>query len=220
MQIESILGPLRVLDSLGTIRLSHQYNTFMPPDEWKAWSGLKWQATWNSPVSDWLGDSERNSTPVALRDRLKPLTFLAFLDAVPILSDGHPWSLLEHQFAGHASSHIRMIARRIQPKVDIENAFLKMTRHWCGADNGWLCEPRLSQLIEYRGQLQRLGLDCERYATYRRFADGFYPIDLSQAALDRICAEPFALESIYADPARENAGFPSAILAVIAPSSD
>src|SRR5438132_1347388 len=75
-------------------------------------------------------------------------------------------------------------------------------------------------LMKYRAQLQEIGLDCNSSDTFKYLMEGLYPIDLSQSVLDRVCLQPFSLESLLGSPRPYGSIEHHAILAVIAPNSD
>jgi hypothetical protein len=238
--IESILGPLRQcqsfdgrmisltsLSGLGTVSkgvlvLSRGMSSFghrVASQEETASSGVKWTSTDQKPVSDWLGNVEGSRSHDEILRRMRIAAFIAFMDFVAVLAEGHPWCLLDHQAAGHACFHVRFIGRRILLKPAVEAQLLEIAKHWYNRQVG-PDAPSLSQLMEYRAQLQRAGLDCNRQWTYRYLKEAFYPIDLSQAVVDEVCLQPFILESVLGRPRPLGTVEHYATLVIVAPNSD
>jgi hypothetical protein len=152
--------------------------------------------------------------------RIRIAAFIAFMDLVPVLADGHPWCFLGHQAAGYRCAHLRFLGRRILLKPAVEIRLLEIAKHWYNKQLGCWCEPSLSDLMEYRTQLQKVGLDCNASGTYRHLNEAFYPIDLSQAVVDQVSVQPFALETILGDPRQYPHACRDCILVIIAPNSD
>jgi hypothetical protein len=216
--IEGILGPPRKFDSL--ISLRSLGSPFAPLEKVAAWSAVKWTSTSDPPVSDWLGNGNVGGSHDEILRRIRIAAFIAFMDSVPLLAEGHPWCLLDHQCAGYRCSHLRFLGRRILLKPAVEIRLLEIAKHWYNKQLGCWCEPTLSELIEYRAQLQKVGLDCNSAKTYRHLNEGFYLIDLSQAVVDQVSLQPFALESILGDPRQYPYTYHDGILVIIAPNSD
>src|SRR2546423_6066791 len=109
--IESILGPVRKFESY-----DHRMISLRPL---AASAAVKWMSTSDSPISDWLGNGGGSYDET--RQRIRIAAFIAFMDLVPVLADGHPWCLLDHQAAGHRCAHPRFLGRRIllKPAVKI-----------------------------------------------------------------------------------------------------
>jgi hypothetical protein len=222
--IESILEPLRKFDSYDNRMISLRSigfaaNPFAPPERRQAWRAIGWSETSKPPVSDWLGNVEGSTSHAEILQRMRVVPFIAFMDMVPVLAKGHPWCLLDHQAGGHACSHLRFLGRRVSLKPEIEFGCLRIASQWYGKQLG-SGQPSLSELMEYRAQLQEIDLDCNSAATYRFLTEAFYPIDLSQAVIDRICLQPFSLESVLGHPKPYGSVGHMAILAIVAPNSD
>src|ERR1044071_2435851 len=96
--IERIFAPLRRLNSLDNQMLSLR----SPNGPRVRCDSIKWQSTGQPPVSEWLGNPEGATSHDETIKRMRIVSFVAFMDRVPVLADGHPWSLIEHQAAGHA----------------------------------------------------------------------------------------------------------------------
>jgi len=177
--IEGVLGPLRKFYGCDNQMISlRSLRLFEPPERSKAWAAIKWTDTSDPPVSEWLGFAEIGSSHEEVLHRLRVAAFIGFMDFVPVLADGHPWCLLNHQAAGHACSQVRFVARRILLSADIESEWLRIATYWYNQQLG-LELPALSTLAEYRAQLQRIGLDCNSSRTYQYLKEGFYPVDLN-----------------------------------------
>lgn len=217
-EIETVLGPLRgldsdrtrmiALDSIGGPAMRH-------PDLRSAEAALRWADTMDPPVSDWLGVR----SPADIPQRMRVAAFVAFMDRVPVLADEYPWCLLDHQAAGNACRHPRFVGSRVVLKPEIEIKFVEIAKFWYDSQLGWHL-PSLSELVKYRSQLQEIGLDCNSSATFKYLMEGLYPIDLSQSVIDQVCLQPFSLESLLGSPRPYGRIEHYAILAVIAPNSD
>ena len=217
-KIETILGPLRGFDSDSTrmIALNSIGGPVMKhPDLRSAEAALKWTDTMDPPVSDWLGIRSHEDIP----QRMRVAAFVAFMDSVPVLADQYPWCLLDHQAAGHACRHPRFVGSRILLKPEIEINFVEIAKSWHDSQLGWDL-PCLSELTEYRSQLQKMRLDCNSSKTFKYLMEGLYPVDLSQAVIDQVCVEPFSLENLLGSPRPYGSIEHYAILAVIGPNSD
>jgi hypothetical protein len=222
--IESVLAPLRKFDPFDNRMISLRSigfadNPFEPPERRKAWAAVKWTDTSDPPISEWLGITENASSHDDALRNMRVAAFIGFMDFVPVLADGHPWCLLDHQTAGHACSHVRFVARHVLLNAEIEFEWLRIAAHWYNQQLGWDL-PALGSLIEYRAQLQRIGLDCNSSKTYRYLKEGFYPVDLSQDVMDRICLRSFGLDSMLGEPRPYGRIEHYAILAIVAPNSD
>jgi hypothetical protein len=220
--IESILGPLRKFVSYDyrMISLRSLGSPFAPLEESAASAALKWTSTSDPPASDWLGNGNVGGSYDETRRQIRIAAFIAFMDMVPVLAEGHPWCLLDHQAAGHRCAHTRFLGRRILLQPAVESRLLEIAKHWYNKQLGCWCDATLSELMEYRAQLQTIGLDCNSSRTYRHLMEAFYPIDLSQAVIDQVSLQPFALESILGDPRRYPYTYHEGILVIIAPNSD
>jgi hypothetical protein len=211
-EIETLLAPVRKLEGLdnGVISLR---------GAGRAGASLQWSDTMEPPVSDWLGDAAHARSHAEVLQRMRVATFIAFMDRIPVLSQEHPWCLLDHQAAGHACTHIRFVGRRIFVRPDIESQFLEIATSWYNQQLGWNL-PCLSDLMKYRGQLQSIDLDCNGSGTFRYLMESLYPVDLTQAVLDRVCLQPFPLEGLLGSPRALGNVEHYAILMFIAPNSD
>jgi hypothetical protein len=224
-QIEKHLGPLRKTSlydgqmiSLQFLQRAHALS--LHPEVHQAWAALKWLHTMETPASEWLGKAFVDQATSDLQEEIGVVAFVAFLDRVPVLADGHPWCLLEHQTSGHGCRQIRFLGTRLAVKPDVESEFTRIAAHWYGKYLGCFGLPSLSELAEYRAQLQELGLDCNSPSTYPVLTEAFYPIDLSQEAIDKICMQPFALDSIFGRPRPYGHPAHYATLIFVAPNSD
>jgi hypothetical protein len=180
--IESILGPIRPGDS---------DRVFSPLD-------LKRPIKWSHTPEEWIGDARHQEDAL---QRIRVAAVVAFMDHVPKLAAGYPWSILEHEAGGEIHNFLFFVGMRVALKPDIESEFLKIARYWFGK-SPWMGDggPSLSELMEYRSQLQGIGLDCNLPRTYSKFTEAFYPIDLRQDLIDRICLRTFDLESVFGEP--------------------
>jgi hypothetical protein len=219
-KIETMLAPVRKVESYDNQMISlRSIGNPLVPDRVKACSAIKWTSTSEPPISDWLGIAESCLSHDEVMHGMRVAAFVAFMDFVPVLADGHPWCLLDHQAAGHACRHVRFVARRVLLNEETEFGCLRIATHWYNKQLGWDL-PSLDSLIEYRSQLKQIGLDCNCSKTYRHLMEGFYPVDLSQGLIDRICLQPFALNSILGEPRPYGNIDGYAILAIVAPNSD
>lgn len=221
-EIETALGPLRGFDSDSTrmISLDSIGGPWVKhPDRRKAEIALRWTGTTEPPVSEWLGNVGGLSSHEEILHRMRIAAFVAFMDRVPVLAKERPWSLLNHQAAGHANKHIRFVASRVLLKPEIEVRFLDIAKSWYDSQLGWGL-PSLSELTKYRSQLQEIGLDCNSSNTFKYLMEGLYAVDLSQSVIDQVCLQPFSLEGLLGSPRPYGSIEGYAILAVIAPNSD
>jgi hypothetical protein len=214
--IEGILGPLRKFASFDYRMIPLR----SIPEREVPWAAPNWTSTSDPPVSDWLANGNVGGSYDEIRRRIRIAAFIAFMDLVPMLAEGHPWCLLDHQAAGCACRHPRFLGRRILLQPAIEIQLLEIAKHWYHKQVGCWCEATLSELMEYRTQLQEIGLDCNSPGTYRHLMEAFYPIDLSQAVVDQVSLEPFALEGILGDPRQYPYACRDFILVILAPNSD
>ena len=217
--IESILGPLRRFDFYDRQMISLRPSYPEPHERSAAWAAVKWTETSAPPLSEWLGNVDSLAPHDDVRERMRVAAFIAFTELVPVLADGHPWSLLDHQVAGIACRHVQFVGRRVQLEPETELGFRRIASYWYDQQVSWGL-PSLETLMEYREQLQRLGLDCNSSNTYRHLTEGFYPVDLNQDVIDRLCLPPFPLDSLLGEPPPYGGLSDRAILAVIAPNSD
>jgi hypothetical protein len=114
--IESILGPLRKFTSNRMISL----RSSIVGEKTAAWSAVKWTSTSEPPVSDWLGNRVFGGSHDDALRRMRIAAFIAFMDSVPLLAEGHPWCLLDHQCGGVVNSNRRFLGRRVLLKPAIE----------------------------------------------------------------------------------------------------
>jgi hypothetical protein len=223
--IERVLGPIRKFDGRdqGIIWLSLEHNQALslvaPPGRREAWAAVQWSDTMAPPIADWLGNTKEVSTHADVLQRMRVATFIAFMNEVPILSHDHPWCLINHQTAGHACNQVRFVGRRVSVKPEIEFRFMEIATFWYNKQLGWDL-PSLSELTNYRSQLQQIGFDCDRSDTFRHLKEGLYPIDITQAVIDQVCQRPFALESLIGSPRPYGKIEHYAVLVFIAPNSD
>jgi hypothetical protein len=156
--IESVLGPLRDFKASrdGVISL-HQFmqGQYLRPEQILAWSKLKWTQTGEPPVADWLENTDSATSHREFVERMQIAAFIAFMNGVPVLAEGHPWCLLDHQAAGHACYHLRFVGRPILLRPAVEAQLLELAKRWYNRQTGW-GDPCLSELMEYRSQLQEL----------------------------------------------------------------
>jgi hypothetical protein len=181
---------------------------------------VHWESTSNPPVSEWLGNADLSNSNEPFMQSAKIAAFVAFLDRIPVLASGHSWSLLEHQAGGVACLHRSFVGRRLLLKPRVEFELLKIADYWYDQDRIRGFEQSLDVLMEYRAQLQQIGLDCNLPGTYRYLTEAFYPADLSQDLIDHICLRPFPLESTLGTPRPYGNVEYMAVLLFIAPNSD
>ncbi|MES5482244.1 hypothetical protein QMZ05_05750 [Bradyrhizobium sp. INPA03-11B] len=217
-EIETILGPLRGFDS-DTTRMISLDSIGGPwgrhPDRARAEAALRWASSMGPPIARWL-DIEPD---LEIPRQMRVAAFVAFMTHVPVLADGYPWCLIDHQAAGHACKHLRFVGHRILLKPGIEAKFTEIAKGYYDSQLGWDI-PSLSELVRYRSQLQEIGLDCDGYGTFRYLMEGLYPIDLSQSVIDQICLNPFPLEHLLGSPRPYGSIEHYAILVFIAANSD
>jgi hypothetical protein len=224
--IETVLGPLR--DSHGRDQRV-LWLSDMPEKAFRQSS--------ESPVCDWTGDSSRAEL-MDFAERLKtdrkaafenlrtaeeeiaamnPVAFLAFPHAIPVLARGHRWSLIQHQIAGVCVGQQRFCGLRLTMNTDIAELAVRLHRQFYGTSLG--CgRPGLSTLVGYSDMLKSVELDCEE--TYPHLAEGFYPIDFSQEALDRVAVEAPRFADLIGEPVPYGGAEARAIIAIVAPNSD
>ena len=224
MNIENVLSPLRQFgasdNKVLSFRVAEQMvRQFRFPEYHKAWAAVSWQHTSQTPVSEWLGSPEKWTADDHFIQQARVVSFVAFIDDVPVLADGHPWSLLVHQAGGYACLQPKFGGKRILLKPTIESEFLQIANYWYGKELGQ-GDPSLSELTEYRAQLQKIGLDCNRSSSYRHVTEAFYPIDLSQEVINHVSLDSFSLDSILGQPRHYANIEHMAVLLFIAPNSD
>lgn len=104
---------------------------------------------------------------------------------------GDFWQKLCHQTCGHACHHIHMTARVLTPTPEMHDLMKDIADHWYYSDVG-VFGTSLNDILIYRTQLQRLGLDCNR--EYPDFEEAVYPIDSSVDVVRRICQNDIDVE--------------------------
>ncbi|MBD9652170.1 hypothetical protein JVX98_25310 [Ensifer sp. PDNC004] len=111
-----------------------------------------------------------------------------------------------------------MIATRLRPTPAIAAHLNAIVRKHHDADAGFLHPDNLraSQIVSYVETLARLGLDCD--VSWRNLTEGAYPIDATQAHLDRLTEEalPPAEIADWSDPEPRH----NAVILLLAWNSD
>jgi hypothetical protein len=77
-----------------------------------------------------------------------------------------------------------MTARVLTPTPEMHGLMKEIADHWYYSDVG-IFGTALNDILTYRKQLEKLGLDCNR--EYPDFEEAVYPIDPSVDVVKRIC---------------------------------
>lgn len=142
-----------------------------------------------SDIADWPSRSREVVAPQApgaapaCSDVALVMAFTGTVPPLPALPD---LFLLRHQTSGHLAGEFRCAAVRLDVSdvaVDLGNAIAERW-HMTSAALGWI---PFEDLFEYRTLLQEHGVDCNE--TYRHFAEGVYPIDLDDYALETLSTD-------------------------------
>jgi hypothetical protein len=198
---EEILKPYRATN--GNIRIKpHQYPWVIAtspalPERFFSDTGDVFQSDWP------------NFEPK--QEKLEVVLVLAFTAWAPELYPGREWLALEHQCGGYSNSAVKMIATRLTLRPSVLPTLRSIAREGFAAESGNFSRTSLlaSRIASYVQSLARAGLDCE--CTWRYLTESLYPIDATQANLDRVAEDELDLQSIakwpypkaryYSDPA-------------------
>jgi hypothetical protein len=208
---EEILAPYRSKD--GCVQIS--YNPYSYSHYLSKYGGIDsvlrlpedmFTPTDQAFRSDWPNlDGPKNlSDP---RETLEIVLVLAFTRWAPVLNPGREWLALEHQCGGYSNAVIKMIATKLTPRPSVVSPLRLIAREGYGAEKGNFDRSQLvaSRIASYVAALARIGLDCE--ASWRHLTESMYPIDATQANLDRVAENAPELASIAAWEGRQWAGY-------------
>jgi hypothetical protein len=106
---------------------------------------------------------------------------LAFPDLLPPRRKIPGLRLLRHQTSGFRRREFRCAGIRLQPTPTGQLLGLQLATRWHRSAAA-ISYTALDELSRYRGLLQEHGLDCN--ASYAHFAEGVYPVDFDDAAVD------------------------------------
>ena len=180
----------------------------------------------NGDLFTWSEEYFELASPAALvpgiADHMTVVVVFAFRDEFPVLPHGLDWVLIEHQAGGTACERHYLAATRLLVRPDINEGLCRLAlARWPGQSAGWdgchtgahtlKCRP--SELEAYRAELDRLGLSYS--GTW--LTESLYPIDPTQANLDRLCIERRSLWEFGLSDGPANTWSPS-ILVVCANS--
>ncbi len=173
--------------------------TSLPPDAFAPTFELTtspWPDFLASDIADWPSRLRDDRGPVAngiverAYRRLDASLVIAFSSTLPPLPLSLKVMLLRHQTSGHWAGEFRCAAIPLDMSdqgIDLGNDIAERW-HATNAALGW---APLEDLVEYRGLLQGRGLDCNE--SYRHFAEGVYPVDLDDHALQALAVDGQAL---------------------------
>jgi hypothetical protein len=143
-------------------------------------------------------DVFRSNWPNPEPEQEKPeiILVLAFAASAPVLNPEHEWLALDHQCGGFVCAHRRMIATRLVPRASILQALRSIAREGFDAENGFFGPTNLfaSRIASHVQSLTRIGVDCE--CTWPYLSESIYPIDATQANLNRVAEDELDLQSI------------------------
>lgn len=178
--------------------------------------------TWDIPEFGWPIKTRRRRGEAGLEKVIEPVALIAFMESVPVLSPTRRWSLIEHSAGGHMCASLRMVATTLALKTEAKQHLTAMVRNFCCHKESWWSADTtlLDDLFEYRRWINNIGLDCNKWYTYRYLQEAFYPADLSQAAIDAIVDEPFDLDSLLSKPELLGSIEDRAIISILAENSD
>ena len=122
--------------------------------------------------------------------------FLGFRFGLPPLPDAYDWYGLSHQSGGYACDQPQFVGTPLRLRPEMAEGLERLARQFNAHSNGHFYRGNVtfSDLTEYAGCLAALGLHCER--TYEEIEEAFYPIDATQAHLDRLCIDPPSLDLV------------------------
>ncbi len=123
---------------------------------------------------------------------------LAFTQSVPLLSANYEWFCADHQAGGHACDQVRFVGTPLNLRPSIDEHLRQLAKKYYYAQCGHFYRGRLraSDIVGYVETLHSLGFECEY--SWRLFQEGIYPIDATQAHLDRLSDRPPNLNDITA----------------------
>ena len=88
------------------------------------------------------------------------------------------WQKISHQVGGVGCSQVHVLGTILSPKPEVQTAMVTLHERWFESDCG-VFGPSLLEILQYRKDLRSLmGVDC--VASFRDFAEGIYPIDVSE----------------------------------------
>lgn len=158
----------------------------------------------------WWRESARDDP----KHDLQVVPVLAFTELVPVLRAGWEWFALKHQAGGILCEHVSMVATRLEPRPGIKPALDAIARTNYFAEGGRFNKSDIlpSTRANYVKALGELGLDCEW--SQRLLTESVYPIDATQKNLNRIAADPPALDRLvdWTGMTRERSSLNPAIL--------
>ncbi|WP_296583369.1 hypothetical protein [Xanthobacter sp.] len=140
----------------------------------------------------WSGSARDNP-----EQNLQVVLVLAFTELVPVLRPWREWLALKHQAGGMMCEHVSMIATRLEPSPTLKPALDAIARDNYFAEEGRFNKSDIlaSRPANYVKALGALGLDCEW--SRHLLTESVYPIDATQKNLNRIAADPPALDGLF-----------------------
>jgi hypothetical protein len=191
-------GPLRLWPFGGALSRAPSVPTKLFSDSDEVFGALWWRGTDRD-------DPEHD---------LQVVSVLAFTELVPVLRPGREWLALSHQAGGILCEHVSMIATRLEPRPGIKPALDAIARTNYFAEGGRFNKSDIlpSRRANYVKALGELGLDCEW--SRHLLTESVYPIDATQKNLNRIAADPPALDRLvdWTGMTRERSSLNPAIL--------
>lgn len=132
-------------------------------------------------IADW--PCRTRQTHPLYENGLRPdvALILAFPESLPPLSSVTDCIFLRHQTSGYRRAEFRCAAVKLAPSPKALLFGVKIATNWHGTAAG-IAHTALDELIRYRSLLREQGLDCDH--SYSHFAEGVYPIDFDDAAVD------------------------------------
>jgi hypothetical protein len=185
---ENALSPYRT--KRGILRISGGdavYDNSFLPDRFFTPTDLVFRSDWSGPAGKDVRDPKQT---------LEIVLVLAFTGWVPILKPSREWFALEHQCGGHSCASVRMIATRLRSRQLVLPTLRQIAREGYNAETGHFDHHQLlaSRIAAYVATLAKIGVDCE--CTWRHLTESLYPVDATQANLERVAQDAPDLGSI------------------------
>ena len=92
--------------------------------------------------------------------------------------EGREWLNIQHQTGGEAHKNNYFTGTILKPRSKTHEGMKQINERWYFSMLGFLRDPNLNELLEYKTQLNDLlGVDCNE--SFMEFEEGIYPIDCS-----------------------------------------
>jgi len=173
----------------------------LPGSGWRpeAWKDVIFTETWDEPLQTWLGNTDAHDDRAEALACMNIVPMIGFLNAVPQLARGPAWNLIEHQTAGNACHHPKIIGHFVRLKPQVHAVCLAIARELFDSQIGWY-GPSLDDLTTFSKKLSAVGLRCKYFDTFRHLQEGLYPAEIDQATADLIMEDNVVLADLLLEP--------------------